>query len=210
MREGRHVGEGLGEDLLRDDDVEPPRVGREDGEDQLDGNVLHDQALVAFGGGLHRCEPFLARADGGHLCPPLAGEPEGPFDCDLLGVLGDRADKRDVAPAGEAHARHAPREVELRLHALERGLAGRGDEHGVRLAARGPRGGREGMPEAADGVSSERDVRLVDGEPVQAGNSLDGAAGLGHQLRADSVAGETGDLVATGSHGTAASRSKTS
>ena len=66
------------------------------------------------------------------------------------------------------------------------------------------------MPEPADGVSAERDVRLVDGEPVQARDGLDSAAGFGHQLRADSVAGETGDLVATGSHGTAASRSKTS
>jgi hypothetical protein len=66
------------------------------------------------------------------------------------------------------------------------------------------------VPEAADGVPSERDMSLVDGEPVQARNGLDGAAGFGHQLRADSVAGETGDLVATGSHGTATSRSKTS
>ena len=71
------------------DDVEPARVGREDGEDKLDGNVLDDHALVPFGGGLHGGEPLLARADGGHLGPPLTCEPESPLDGDLLGVLGD-------------------------------------------------------------------------------------------------------------------------
>jgi len=66
------------------------------------------------------------------------------------------------------------------------------------------------MAEAANGVSTERRVRLFHSEPVQARDRLHGAAGLGHQLGADAVAGEAGDLVATGSHGTATSRSKTS
>jgi hypothetical protein len=45
------------------------------------------------------------------------------------------------------------------------------------------------MAEAADSVPAERHVGLVDGESVQARDGLHGAAGFGHQLRADSVAG---------------------
>jgi hypothetical protein len=210
VREGGHVGERLRKDLLGDDDVEAAGVGSEHGKHGFDGDVLDDYSCVPLGRSLHGREPQLARADGGYLRAPLPGESEGPLDCERLGVLGDRADERDVGAAGEPHTGDAPREIELGLYAFERRLAGRGDENGVGLAACRPRRRRKRVAETADGVAPERHVRLVHGESVQAGDGLHRAAGLGHQLGADAVAGEAGDFVATGSHGTAASRSKTS
>ena len=131
--------------------------------------VLDVDAFTALRSGLDRCEPPLGVADRCQARPAAQREPERPVDREVESAVHERAHDGELAPAG-ADPGDPPREVELGLDDLERGLAGRRHEHGVGLGARRPGEGGERMPEPAHGVAAEGHVHLVDPEPVHAGD----------------------------------------
>ena len=110
----------LGERLLAGDDVEPGRVVQEPGDGGLERRVLDEDAFPALRGRRERCVPAGARADRGQARPAAEREPEGAVDRELHGVVRQRADDCELAPAG-ADARDPPAQVELGLETSSAG-----------------------------------------------------------------------------------------
>ena len=137
---GGEVGDELGVRLLGDDDAEAlgrvhqpraaPRSARAARPRRRDAARPPSRRRCSTSG--RRRRRSTRRAAG-------AGEVERAADDERLELVVERADDRDVA-VGEPDALDAPGQVELRLHALERGLLRQRDEHGV---------GRRGRPRAS-------------------------------------------------------------
>ena len=100
-------------------------------------------------------------ADGRDEGPALLARARTPGRLPAPGRRPRAGSRSRGSHAGQHDLRDPPGEVELGLHAFERGLAGGGDEDRVRFAAGGPRRGRERVPEAAHGVAAEGHVHLA-------------------------------------------------
>src|SRR5712691_833250 len=107
----------------------------------------------------------------------------------------------------EPHARDLCAEVELAHHVGERRLVGAGDEHRVRGEDRSPRRDRHSLRRLREGNSPERDVGVLDLEPVESGDLVEREDGSGHELSRCSAPGHACNLCGV-NH--AAASSKTS
>ena len=99
------------------------------------------------------------------------------------------------AAAAELHASHAPGELEVGLHALERRVVGRRDEDCVHVAVAGPGLGRERMSRPGDAFAPERQMDVVELQRVELGHPVEGARRGRHQLRPDTVPRQTSNSL---------------
>jgi hypothetical protein len=88
------------------------------------------------------------------------------------------------------HPGDAPGEVEIGLDAVDRGIVGSGDEDRVGSAAALARRLRERVAEAGERLAAEGQVDVVEAQRVEPADLREDARRLGHQLRADAVAGQ--------------------
>ena len=86
-------------------------------------------------------------------------------------------------------------EREVRQHAVERGVVRRGDQDRVDVAVAGAGRRRQRMTDARHRLARERQMQLVELERMQLRDGVERARSGGHQLGADAVAGQAGNVL---------------